>query len=149
MLDTTRTVAEAAASPLLAEGKGPWESEHRQRAAKGPPRIRPLFVSSNQRIVGLITILGLAVLVFRGIEREARRALGPAAKGPNRLAGQVAARPTGENLLGALRAIALATVKIAGERYRLVAALSPLQRTLLALVGVPEQAYARAASSSA
>ena len=148
VLETTRPVAEAAASTLLAEWKGQWEIEHRHRAAKGPLRIRPLFVSSNQRIVGLITILGLALLVFSLIAREARRALGPAAKVPNLLAGHVAARPTGENLLKALREIALATVEIAGERHRLVAELSQLQRTLLALVGVPEQAYARVASSS-
>ena len=129
-LETTRTPAEADASALLAEWKGPWAIEHRHRAAKGPLRLRPLVVSSNQRIVGLIPILGWALLVFSLIEREARRALGPAAKVPTRLAGQVAARPTGENLLKALREIALATVEIAGQRYRLVAELSPLQQTL-------------------
>jgi len=149
VLETTRPAAEADASRLLTEWKGQWEIEHRHRAAKGPLRIRPLFVSSNQRVVGLITILGLALLVFSLIEREARRALGPAAKVPNLLAGHVAARPTGENLLKALREIALATLDIAGQRYRLVTELSQLQRTLLALVGVPEQAYARVAASSA
>jgi transposase len=148
VLETTRSVADADASALLAEWKGQWEIEHRHRAAKGPLRIRPLFVSSNQRIVGLITILGLALLVFSLIEREARRALGPTAKVPNLLAGHVAARPTGENLLKALREIALATVEIAGQRYQLVAALSPLQHRLLALLGVPEQAYSRVAASS-
>jgi transposase len=148
VLETTRSVAEADASALLAEWKGQWEIEHRHRAAKGPLRIRPLFVSSNQRIVGLITILGLALLVFSLIEREARRALGPVAKVPNLLAGHVAARPTGENLLKALREIALATVEIAGQRYQLVAELSPLQHTLLTLLGVPEHAYSRVAASS-
>lgn len=148
VLETTRTPAEADASTLLAEWKGQWEIEHRHRAAKGPLRIRPLFVSSNQRIVGLITILGLALLVFSLIEREARRALGPAAKVPNLLAGHVAARPTGENLLKALREIALATVELAGERQQLVSELSHLHRTLLALLGVSEAAYARVASES-
>ena len=36
----------------------------------------------------------------------------------------------------------------AGQRYRLVAELSPLQQTLLRLLGVPEHAYARVAASS-
>jgi transposase len=148
VLETTRTPAEADASTLLAEWKGQWEIEHRHRAAKGPLRIRPLFVSSNQRIVGLITILGLALLVFSLIEREARRALGPTAKVPHLLAGHVAARPTGDNVLKALREIALATVAIAGQRYRLVTELSPLQQTLLRLLGVPDHAYARVAASS-
>jgi transposase len=148
VLETTRTAAEADASALLAEWKGQWEVEQRHRAAKGPLRIRPLFVSSNRRIVGLITILGIALLVFSLLEREARRALAPAAKVPNLLAGHVAARPTGENLLKALREVSLATVELAGERQRLVSELNHLQRTLLALLGVPETAYARLASES-
>jgi transposase len=147
VLETTRTAAEAAASALLAEWKGQWQVEHRHRAAKGPLRIRPLFVSSNRRIVGLVTILGIALLVFSLLEREARRTLAPAAKVPNLLAGHVAARPTGENLLNALREISLATIELTGERYRLVSELSHLQRTLLSLVGVPEAAYARVASA--
>jgi transposase len=148
VLETTRTAAEADASALLAEWKGQWEVEHRHRAAKGPLRIRPLFVSSNRRIVGLITILGIALLVFSLLEREARRALAPAAKVPNLLAGHVAARPTGENLLKALREVSLATVELAGERQRLVSELNHLQRTLLALLSVPEAAYARVVSGA-
>jgi transposase len=148
VLETTRPTPEADASAVLAEWKGQWEVEQRHRAAKGPLRIRPLFVSSNRRLVGLITILGIALLVFSLLEREARRALAPAAKVPKLLAGHVAARPTGENLLKALREIALATVEVAGARQRLVSELSPLHRTLLALIGVPEAAYARLALAS-
>jgi hypothetical protein len=148
VLETTRPAAEADASALLAEWKGQWEVEQRHRAAKGPLRIRPLFVSSNRRIVGLITILGIALLVFSLLEREARRALAPAATVPKLLAGHVAARPTGENLLRALQEIALATVILGGECHRLVSELSTLHRTLLALLGVPETAYARVASDT-
>jgi hypothetical protein len=146
VLETTRPPAEADASALLAEWKGQGEIEHRHRAAKGPLRIRPLFVSSNRRIVGLITILGIALLVFSLLEREARRALAPAAKVPNLLAGHVAARPTGEKLLKAFQGIALATVQVAGECQRLVSELSPLHCTLFRLIGVPPGAYSRLAS---
>ncbi|MBI4491682.1 MAG: hypothetical protein HY690_02695, partial [Chloroflexi bacterium] len=58
------------------------------------------------------------------------------------LAGHVAARPTGENVLTALREITLATLEVAGTPYRLVSRLTPLHRTLLVLLGVPEVAYA-------
>jgi hypothetical protein len=61
--------------------------------------MRPLFVSNNRRIMGLITILGITRLVFSLLEREARRALAPAAKVPHLLAGHVAADPMGEDLL--------------------------------------------------
>jgi transposase len=143
VLETTRLPSEADASSVLTLWKGQWQIEQRQRGAKGPLRIRPLFVTSNRRIVGLITILGLALLVFSLIEREARRALGTQAKVPNLLAGQVAARPTGDNLLKALRAISLATIEIAGRPHRLVSEMTPLQQTLLRLLGVPPLAYQR------
>jgi hypothetical protein len=131
------------AATLLTEWKGQWQIEHRHRAAKGPLRVRPLFVLSNRRIVGLITILGIALLVFSLIERAARRALAPEEQVPNLLAGHVAARPTGENLLRALQPISLVTLVAAGQIQRLVADLTPLQRTLLRLVAVPEAAYHR------
>lgn len=141
VLETTRSTEDADASALLTEWKGQWRIEQRHRAAKGPLRIRPLFVTSNRRIEGLVTILGLALLVFSLIERAARRALEPGAKVPNLLAGHVAARPTGENMLKALRAIALVTFDIAGRPARAVAELTDLQQTLLRLLGVPVSAY--------
>lgn len=141
VLESTRMAGETTASALLAEWKGQWQIEHRHRNAKGPLRIRPLFVTSNQRIVGLITILGIALMVFSLIEREARRALGAGEKVANLLAGHVAARPTGENLLRALNEISLATLECAGQRLRLLSELSDLQRVLLKLVGVPLQVY--------
>lgn len=143
VLETTRAPDEATASSLLAQWKGQWQIEQRHRSAKGPLRVRPLFVTSNQRIVGLITILGIALMVFSLLERAARRALGPIAKVPNLLAGHVAARPTGDNLLKALRTISLVTLDLAGTRHRAPSDLTPLHRTLLHLLDVPEAAYAR------
>ncbi len=142
VLETTRSPKEAAPTALLAPWKGQWQIEHRHRSAKGPLRVRPLFVTSNQRIVGLITILGIALMVFSLLERAARRALAPAAKVPNLLAGHVPARPTGDNLLKALRTISLVTVELAGTRHRAPSALTPLHRTLLTLLDVAEDAYA-------
>ena len=126
--------------------KGQWQIEHRHRSAKGPLRVRPLFVTSNQRIVGLITILGIALMVFSLLERAARRALGPSATVPNLLAGHVAARPTGDNLLKAPRSISLVTLELAGTRHRAPSDLTALHRTLLHLLDVPEAAYARLAA---
>jgi hypothetical protein len=143
VLETTRSPEEATPSALLAQWKGQWQIEHRHRSAKGPLRVRPLFVTSNQRIVGLITILGIALMVFSLLERAARRALGPLAKVPNLLAGHVAARPTGDNLLKALRTISLVTLDLAVTRHRAPSTLTPLHRTLLQLLDVPEAAYAR------
>jgi transposase len=147
VLETTRPAAEADPSALLTTWKGQWQIEHRHRDAKGPLRIRPLFVTSNRRIVGLVTILGIALMVFSLLEREARRTLGAAEKVADLLAGHVAARPTGDNLLKALREISLVTFQVAGLRHRAPSDLTPLQRTLLRLLAVPEDAYARLATS--
>ena len=146
VLETTRSPEDATPSALLAQWKGQWQVEQRHRSAKGSLRVRPLFVTSNQRIVGLITILGIALMVFSLLERAARRALGPGAKVPNLLAGHVAARPTGDNLLKALRTISLVTLEISGSWHRAPSALTPLHRTLLQLLTVPEDAYARLAA---
>ena len=101
---------------------------------------------SKQRIVGLITILGIALMVFSLLERAVRRALGPLATVPTLLAGHVAARPTGDNLLKALQTVSLVTLKLAGTRHRAPSALTPLHHTLLQLLDVPEGAYARLAA---
>ena len=101
---------------------------------------------SKQRIVGLITILGIALMVFSLLERAVRRALGPLATVPTLLAGHVAARPTGDNLLKALQTISLVTLELAGTRHRAPSALTPLHHTLLQLLDVPEGAYARLAA---
>lgn len=144
VLETPRPAGPGAdATAVLAEWKGQWQVEHRHRAAKGPLRVRPLFVLSNRRIVGLITILGIALLVFSLIERAARQALAPAEKVPHLLAGHVAARPTGDNLLTALQPIALVTLVAAHEIQHLIADLTPLQRTVLRLLAVPELSYQR------
>ncbi len=141
VLETTRSIEEADASALLAEWKGQWRPEHRHRAAKGPLCVRPVFVSSTRRLVGLVTIVGIALLVFSLLERDARRALAEGEKVPALLAGHVAARPTGENILRALREVSLVTLDVAGVRHALVPELSPLVRTLLRLLAVPETVY--------
>jgi hypothetical protein len=146
VLETTRSPGDATPSALLAQWKGQWQIEHRHRSAKGPLRVRPLFVTSNQRIVGLITVLGIALMVFSLLERAARRALAPGAKVPNLLAGHVAARPTGDNLLKALQTISLVTLELAGTRHRAPSALTPLHQTLLQLLNVSADAYARLAA---
>jgi hypothetical protein len=141
VLETTRTPAEADASALLAAWKGQWQVEHRHRAAKGPLRVRPLFVTSNRRIVGLLLILGIALLIFSLMERAARRALADGEKVADLLAGHVAARPTGDNLLKALSEIMLVRVQVAGTGHRAASTLRPLHQRLLQLLGVPDTVY--------
>jgi hypothetical protein len=106
VLETTQTADEPDATALLTEWKGQWQIEHRHRDAKGQLRIRPLFVTSNRRIVGLVTILGLALQPDRAGSAPCRGARPEGAQAAGRPRG---ARPTGDNLFKALRDIVLVT----------------------------------------
>ncbi len=86
---------------LLLRWKRQSLAERRFHDWKGPLRVRPVFVTTPERIAALMLLLHLALLVFSLIEREARRALAAKqqAKVANLLAGHVAAVPTGANIL--------------------------------------------------
>ncbi len=75
--------------------------------------MRPIFLHKDERIGALVSIIGIALLVFGLIESELRRALG---RGHRRRAGDDArascprgraARPTGRNVLGAFQGLGL------------------------------------------
>jgi hypothetical protein len=99
-------------------------------------------VTGNRRIVGLITLLGIALLVFSLMERAARHALAAvgATKVPRLLAGHVAARPTGDHLLKAFQEFTLVLVTLDGVRQRWVSDRTALHRTVLRLLDVSESA---------
>ena len=69
-------------------------------------RVRPIFLHNDDRIEALISIVGLALVVFGLIELELRRALGD-----QHLQGLLpedrAARPTGRNILAAFQGLGL------------------------------------------
>lgn len=81
--------------------------ELRHRDAKGPLRIRPIFLHTDARIEALLSVVGLALVVFGLVELEVRRRLGA----DERLAGLLpegrTARPTGRNILAAFQGLGL------------------------------------------
>ncbi len=87
--------------------------------------------------------LGLRVLTLvEHVVREALQAIGEALSGlyagnPKRQT----ARPTTERLLKAFRGITLTVVHLPGQTIRHVTPLSPLQRRILALLGLPPSIY--------
>jgi transposase len=81
--------------------------ELRHRDAKGPLRVRPIFLHNDDRIEAVISIVGLALVVFGLIELELRRALGEEEKLDGLLPEGRAARPTGRNILGAFQGLGL------------------------------------------
>ena len=125
-------VAQADAHTLLRRWKQEALMERRFHEWKGPLRVRPVFVTSPQRMAAFMLLLHLALLVFCLIEREARRRLAARqqSKIANLLAGHVAAIPTGANILLAFEYLFL-IVDEGPPRECYMPPMSPVQQTLL------------------
>jgi hypothetical protein len=130
------------ASDLLRIYKQQSLVELRHRDLKQTLRVRPIFLHNDDRIQALVSIVGLALLVFGLIELDLRRALGADDELAGLLPEARAARPTGRNILAAFQGLGL-TYSHSGIRLD---RLTATQRRILALLGAdppwPEQAAA-------
>jgi hypothetical protein len=100
------------------------------RANKNVLNVRPIFLHNDDRIAALISIVGLALLIYGLIETDLRQALA-AHGGDQHLPGLLpegrAARPTGRNILTAFQGLG-ATYTPTGLRLD---RLTTTQRTIL------------------
>jgi transposase len=122
------------ARDVLRVYKDQWVAEQRHRDAKQTLRVRPVFLHNDDRIDALVSVVGIALLVFGLIEADLRHRL---AHHDTHLPGLLpegrAAKPTGRNILGAFQGLGL-TYTTTGL------ALDPLtttQRLILALLDIP------------
>jgi transposase len=94
------------ATKVLATYKDQSLVECAHKNEKQTLRVRPIFLHNDDRIEALVSIVGLALVVFGLIEIEVRRALGD-----QHLEGLLpegrAARPTGRNILAAFQGLGL------------------------------------------
>jgi Domain of unknown function (DUF4277)/Transposase DDE domain len=115
------------------------ECAHRNAKQPKVLRVRPIFLHNDDRIAALISIVGLALVIFGLIEAEVRRALGSDERLDGLLPEARAARPTGRNILAAFQGLGL-TYTADGIRLD---RLTTTQRRLLKLLDVhlpwPEQ----------
>lgn len=128
-----------------------WQPEHGFHRLKGGLlAITPLFLKDDNRIRGLLLLLGIALRVLTLTEFVARRNLattGETLKGlyagnPNRATNQ----PTAERLLKAFDDITLYRHASPSAVSYEVTELSPLQRRILQLLAIPESVYAAPAA---
>jgi transposase len=75
------------------------------RANKNVLNVRPIFLHNDDRITALVSIVGLALLIYGLIESDLRQALGPDTHLPGLLPEGRAARPTGRNILAAFQGL--------------------------------------------
>lgn len=112
--------------------------ERRHRDLKQTLRVRPIFLHNDDRIEALVSVVGLALLVFGLIETELRRRLGDEEL-PGLLPEGRSGPPTGRNILAAFQGLGLTHTAhgIALDR------LTDTQRRILELLEIqppwPEQ----------
>lgn len=124
-----------------------WQPEHGFHRLKGGLlAITPLFLKDDNRIRGLLLLLGIALraltltefVVRRGLAATGQTLKGLYAGNPNRATDQ----PTAERLLKAFDDITLYRHESATHTWYAVTQLSILQRRILQLMQVPESVYA-------
>ena len=91
------------ANHILTRYKDQHLVELAHRANKHVLNVRPIFLHNDDRIAALISIVGLALLIYGLIETDLRQALGPDQHLPGLLPEGRAARPTGRNILTAFQ----------------------------------------------
>ena len=133
---------ELTATDLLRIYKQQSLVELRHRDMKQTLRVRPIFLHNDDRIQALVSIVGLALLVFGLIELDLRRALGDNDELAGLLPEGRLARPTGRNIMAAFQGLGLTYTSQGIRLDRLTAT----QRRILSLLGVrcpwPEMAAA-------
>jgi hypothetical protein len=81
--------------------------ERRHRDIKQTLKVRPIFLHNDDRVHALLSIVGMALLIFGLIEAQTRAALGEHQQLPGLLPEGRAARPTGRNILSAFQGLGL------------------------------------------
>jgi transposase len=107
--------------------------ELRHRDAKQTLRVRPIFLHNDQRITALVSIVGLALVIFGLIQADLRHALGPDQQLDGLLPEGRAARPTGRNILAAFQGLGLTYTPDGIVLDR----LTGTQRRILELLTIP------------
>lgn len=136
---------------MLTKYKEQWKVERQHRLLKGPIALTPVFLHKPQRIAALAFICLIAVQLLRLMEMEAAKALFKSNETliglyPNRIA---TANPNALLMLKALSTIEVIAVHERNSNHRdrvvnyMLTSLNPLQRKILALLGVPLSYYSQ------
>ena len=125
--------------------EGPLHEHNFSRLKNRPLGLRPLYVHRQDRMIGLVRLLSLALRLLTLVEFVVRRELhsqqesltGLYEGNPNRSTH----RPTTERLLRAFKPITLTSVALPGQHIVHLTPLTPVQTQILALLGLPESIY--------
>jgi transposase len=107
--------------------------EWRHRDAKQTLRVRPIFLHNDDRIAALVSVVGLALVLFGLLEADLRHALGPDRRLDGLLPEGRAARPTARSILAAFQGLGLTYTPDGIVLDR----LTGTQRRILELLTIP------------
>ncbi|HEX3228078.1 MAG TPA: IS1634 family transposase [Pyrinomonadaceae bacterium] len=111
--------------------------------------LTPLYLKCEQRIVGLIFLLSIALRVLvlmQFVARENLKREGTTLKGiyPGQ-PGRQTMQPTTEMMLPVFRGITLSRITVNGETYEHLTPLTPVQERIVELIGIPLETFSRLA----
>lgn len=114
--------------------------------------LTPLSLQFEQRIIGLICLLTIALRVLVLIQYVVRRNLAKeqgTVKGiyPGQ-PGRQTKRPTSEMMLRAFQSVAFTQITVNGQTHEHITPLNEAQKRLLKLMGLPEEIYSGLVSKS-
>jgi transposase len=130
---TNIPASEATAEEVFSDYKRQTDAERRFADWKGPLGVRPVFLKSNRRIVGLVLVLAIALLVFCLIERELRRRL-PDGAMTGLLPVRRPVKATGRNILKRLSSLTVVGVRAEQDYLWQAPDPDPVQARILELL---------------
>jgi transposase len=145
---TNHTVAVWTLAMVVLAYRGQYLVERGFGRLKGKAlALSPLFLRGDNRVVGLLHLLVIALRVLTLIEFVVRRQLKAAGAALGGLyvgnPQRATSRPTTERLLEAFEGVSLTWVEITGEVVGLLSPLSELQERILQLLGFSSDLYLR------
>lgn len=124
--------------------KNQYKSESINRRAKSELSLEPIYLHTPERIQSLLLLFKIALQMTVLIERTARENIEKRDKGLDRLMPNRndVRNPTAGYLLREFEYIVSGTVTLpTGDRHYFVSKLTPLQKDILSILGIPEYCY--------
>ena len=137
LIKTDLPKGEYPAAKVLAEYKEQIHVERRIGDMKGPLAIAPMFLEKPLRIAGLMQILLWALMLLALMERDVRRSLQGAPIYGIYPENRPCFAPTGRGIFECFEDLCIVVVKHKGETWRRLGELTPVQRHLVKLMGIP------------
>jgi transposase len=126
--------------------RGQYGIEHGYARLKGKPLgLSPMYLQTDNRVVGLVHLLSIGLRVLTLVEYVVRRSLAACGEKLRGVyagqPGRGTSRPSAELLLAKFQGLDLRVVEAQGVRYRTVKPLTAVQKRILQLLEVPCHVY--------